>query len=603
MTNRITSNKKLLFTILLIFIMFVSGMGIFFFWNTQTMISQAVFRQLESVREIKKNAIQDYFKERQKDMQIMVETISKLKIESLNNLVTIRESKRNQIENYFSNCFSAMNDIQNNLRVQNGLKAFSSAFQKGTQSDSYQQVYNQYYKGFKSLNETFGFYDMFLIDPSGNIIFTEKREPDLGQNLQSGSLKDTGLAKAFFKGRISTAFVDFSWYSPSKSPAAFLATPFMDKENNLIGVVVFQLSTEKINQIMKERVGMARTNEAYLVGSDYLMRSDSLLDSANRSVTSSLQFPQKGKINTFASNQAINGKAGKNIIIDYREQPVLSAWAPIKIGGLTWAVIVETDVSDAFSPEDDPEQYFFNKHKDIYGYYDLFMINPDGYCFYTVLKEDDYQSNLVTGKYKNTNLGNLIQKVTKTKEFEIIDFHPYAPSSDSLAAFIAQPLLNDGKIELMIAAQLTPDAINQTMKQRMGMGKTGETYLVGADKRLRSDSFLDPENHSLSASFEGNIENNGVDTEAVRKALAGETGKNIINDYNKNKVFSAYSPLKIGDVTWAAIAEIDVDEALAEIQVIKWLIGITLTIAAIACMIIITLIFNTKRDLSSEQEK
>ena len=601
MTNRVIQNRRLMFAILLIFIMFISGTGVFFLWNTQRMISQAVFRQLEGVREIKKSAIQDYFKERQKDMQIMVETISKLKTESLNNLVTIRESKKDQIKNYFSGCFSAMNDIQSNLRVQNGMKALSSAFQKGIQSDRYQRIYNKYYTGFKSLKETFGFYDIFLIDSSGNIIFTEKKEADLGQNLQSDYLKDTGLAKAFLKGQTSAAFVDFSWYAPSKGPAAFLATPFMSEENKLIGVVVFQLSPERINHIMKKRDGMAQTNEAYLVGPEYLMRSDSILDTAHRSVTSSFKYPEKGKINTFASNQALNGKAGKNIIIDYRNQPVLSAWAPIQIGDLSWAVIVETDVSDAFSPRGNPDQYFFNKHKDIYGYYDLFMINPNGYCFYTVIKEDDYQSNLVTGEYKDSNLGNLIQKVIKTKKFEMVDFQPYTPSSNSLAAFIAQPLLNDDRIELIIAAQLTPDAINQTMKQRKGMGKTGETYLVGNDKRLRSDSFLDPEKYSLKASFKGSIEDNGVDTEAVRKALKGETGKKIITDYNKNRVFSAYSPLKIGDITWAAIAEIDVEEALAEIKIIKWLIGIALTLAALVCMIIIYIIINTGKELAREQ--
>jgi len=603
MLNRIILNKRLQFTILLIFIMSISGMGIFLLWNTQKIISQAVFRQLEGVREIKKIAVQDYFKERQKDMQIMVETISRLKLDSLNSLAIIRDNKKARIENYFSNCFSAMNDIQNSIRVHNGMKSFNSAFKKGIQSNSYQQVYNQYYTGFKSLKETFGFYDIFLIDPAGNIIFTEKREADLGQNLYSDYLKGTGLAKAFLKGRTSTAFIDFSWYPPSDSPAAFLATPFISKDNRLTGVVVFQLSSKKINQIMKERVGTARTNEAYLVGPDYLMRSDSILDTSNRSVTSSFQFPEKGKIKTFASNQAIIGETGKNIIIDYREQPVLSAWAPIKMGDLTWAVIAETDVSDTFSPKGEPDDYFFNKHKEIYGYYDLFMINPDGYCFYTVIKEDDYQSNLVTGKYKNTNLGNLVQKIIRTKKFEMVDFQPYAPSSNTLAAFIAQPLLNSGKIELIVAAQLTPDAINYKMKQRKGMGKTGETYLVGPDKRLRSDSFLDPENYSLNASFKGNIEDNGVDTEAVRKALSGETGKNIITDYKKNRVFSAYSPLKIEDVTWAAIAEIDVEEALAEINAIRWLIGIAITIAALACMIIIYMIINIGKKLSSEQEK
>ena len=474
MNNKIYQNKRHILIILLVSILLVSVLGIFLLKNSQKLNFHAVFRQTDSIREIKKSAIQDYFKERQKDMQNMIETISELKFESLNNLITIRESKKNQIENYFSHCFSAMNDIQNNLRVQNGLEAFSSSFKKGLQSEHYKQTYNKYYKGLKSLKETFGFYDIFLIDPSGNIIFTEKRESDLGLNLQSDSLNNTGLAKAFLKGRTSTVFIDFSWYAPSRSPAAFLATPFFNKDNKITGVVVFQLSSEKINNIMKERIGNARTNEAYLVGPDYLMRSDTIMDSVNRSVTASFQFPQKGKLKTIASREGINGKTGEDIIIDYRGQPVLSAWTPVTIGKVTWSMIVETDVSDAFSPKKNQKSYFFNKHKEIYGYYDLFLINPDGYCFYTVIKEDDYQTNFVTGKYKNTSLGNLVQKVIKTRKFEMAGFQPYAPSSNLLAAFIAQPLINEGKIELIVAAQLTSDAINQKKELKTDMDKTGK---------------------------------------------------------------------------------------------------------------------------------
>ncbi len=603
MTNNVYQNKRLLLIILLIFIVLVSSSGIFLLNNTQKIISQTVFRQLESVREIKKSAIQDYFKERQKDLQVMIETISALKLESLNNLAIIKKSKKAQIKNYFSACFLAMDTIHKSLKFKNGLKAFSIAFQKGLQSKQYEQTYHRYYKEFKNLKESLGFYDMFLIDPHGNIIFSEKKDSYLGQNLQSESLKTTGLAKAFLKGKSSTSFIDFSWYEPSNSPAAFLATPFLNQNEKLTGVVVFQLSLNKINSIMKERIGSARTNEAYLVGPDFLMRSDSVLDPANRSVKTSFQFPENGMVQTIAAKQGINGKTGKGIVFDYRDQPVLSVWAPVKAGDVVWAIIVETDVSDAFSPKSDSEQYFFDMHKQIYGYYDLFMMNPDGYCFYTVVKEDDYQTNFVTGKYKNTNLGKLVQKVIKTKKFEMIDFQPYTPSSNSLAAFIAQPLLNNGKIELIIAAQLSPDAINKKMKQRKGMGETGETYLVGPDKRMRSDSFLDPEKYSLSASFKGNIEDNGVDTEAVRKALAGETGKKIITDYNKNKVYSAYTPLEIGDVTWATIAEIDVKEAGAQISILKWLIAVTFLLSAVACTIIIHMIAKTGKQLSREQEK
>jgi len=138
------------------------------------------------------------------------------------------------------------------------------------------------------------------------------------------------------------------------------------------------------------------------------------------------------------------------------------------------------------------------------------------------------------------------------------------------------------------------------MTLRTGMGETGESYLVGPDKRLRSDSFLDPEKHSTSASFDGSIENNGVDTDAVREALAGRTGRRIITDYNNNRVFSAYTPLKVGDVTWAAISEINVEEALSEINTIKWLIRISFIMAVMACMIIIYLMTKTGEKLSRD---
>jgi len=46
----------------------------------------------------------------------------------------------------------------------------------------------------------------------------------------------------------------------------------------------------------------------------------------------------------------------------------------------------------------------------MYGYYDLFLINPDGYCFYPVAKESDYQTNLINGQYADTGLAPMLHK-------------------------------------------------------------------------------------------------------------------------------------------------------------------------------------------------
>ncbi|MBL4903107.1 MAG: methyl-accepting chemotaxis protein [Desulfocapsa sp.] len=227
-----------------------------------------------------------------------------------------------------------------------------------------------------------------------------------------------------------------------------------------------------------------------------------------------------------------------------------------------------------------------------YGYYDVFIISAKhGHVMYTAAKEADLGTNLSVGPYRNSALGKLWQRVVKTKKAAFQDFAPYAPSNNEPAAFIGYPVLDNNEIVTsVIALQITPKAINEIMQQRDGMGETGETYLVGQDKRMRSDSFLDPQGHSLIASFAGNVADNGVDTKASRESLAGSTGSEIIIDYNGKPVLSAYTPVHIGDTTWALIAEIDKAEVKKPIhEMIRsiFIIGFIAIILIVLCALII----------------
>jgi len=214
----------------------------------------------------------------------------------------------------------------------------------------------------------------------------------------------------------------------------------------------------------------------------------------------------------------------------------------------------------------DKQHAFYEKFMNTYGYYDVFLIDKNGYVFYTAAKESDYQTNMVNGKFSNTGLGKLVQKTISSRRYGVADFEPYAPSNDAPAAFSALPIIDGNEVAMVVALQLSSERINSIMQQREGMGETGETYLVGSDKLMRSDSFLDPEGHSLEASFAGNVQNNGVDTEAVTNALNGKSEIEIITDYNGNPVFSSYSPLTVGDTTWAVIAEIDEAEVMIPVN-------------------------------------
>jgi len=230
-----------------------------------------------------------------------------------------------------------------------------------------------------------------------------------------------------------------------------------------------------------------------------------------------------------------------------------------------------------------------------YGYYDIFIIcAKHGHVMYTAAKESDLGANLSHGTLHDSGLGKLWQRVVRTRAVIFQDFAPYAPSNNEPAAFIGAPVFDkDGNIFAVVALQLSLDAINEIMQDRSGMGKTGETYLVGPDKLMRSDSYLDPKGHSVKASFAGNVTENGVDTDASQAALAGKTGASIIIDYNGNPVLSSFTPIQIGDTIWALLAEIDLAEVKEPIyKLIKN--NIIISSVAIIGIILFALIIATR---------
>ncbi len=227
------------------------------------------------------------------------------------------------------------------------------------------------------------------------------------------------------------------------------------------------------------------------------------------------------------------------------------------------------------------------QYKEEYGYFDLFLISAEGDVVYTVAEESDLGENLVNGSLSSSGLAGCFKKSKGTIGFA--DFEPYAPSNNEPCSFVAAPVRKDGKIIGAVALQISLEAINNIMQQREGMGETGESYLVGSDKLMRSDSYLDPTNHSVVASFK-NPNKGSVDTDAARNALAGQTKHEIIIDYNGNPVLSAYGPMKVGDATWAVIAEIDESEAFASVKSLQWIIGVVALIAIVSIILIAILI-------------
>ncbi len=581
---------KLLILFLAVGVVPLAVVGSISLWQSSQALEQQAYNQLTSAREIKKSQIERFFAERRGDMGVLMNTVNGLQDEAFTRLNAVQGIKQAQIEAFFAERYADASVLAGNREVADALQAFDRAFTAAggeVGGASWAAAEREFGDWLAQYQDEYGYYDLFLISADGDVVYSAAAESDLGANLRQGTLASSGLARCFERALERPAIADFAPYAPSGGEfAAFLGAP-VESGGRTLGVVALQIPTDPINAIVQRRDGMGETGETYLVGrhrGTTAFRSDMTTMGDGAYV---IGHP----ISTSYIEAALDGSTDHDVYTDSSGRLVMVSHTPLDIRGLEWACVSKIDLEEAIVPQLGRSQDdYFAQYIAKYGYYDLFLIDPSGQAFYTVCREADHGTNLVDGEYASSNLGELTRRVIESGKYGMADFAPYAPSNGDPAAFIAEPVMHGGEVEMVVALQLSLEAINAIMQERQGMGETGETYLVGEDLRMRSDSFLDPEGHSVSASFAGTVAENGVDTEAARTALAGESGARVITDYNGNPVLSAFTPVDVGGATWALLAEIDRSEAFAAVTAMQWMIGVTAALGIAAIVVVALLV-------------
>ncbi|MCB2211717.1 HAMP domain-containing protein [bacterium] len=272
---------------------------------------------------------------------------------SFDQLTAIRAAKVVQIEDYFDLRMADIKVYANNTAVAMAADRFAKAFEEGGIGSSQWNEWDRLHgTKLRDYVDQYGYYDLFFINPNGDVVWTAAREADLGKNVHNGLLAGSGLQEAFEKGQRGTSFIDYSIYEVSDDAAGFIASPIGAISGEQKGVLVYQLSIAQINRIMGERSGLGKTGESYLVGPDNRMRSDSYLDPAGHSVTASFQGSvARNGVDSEATRKALAGQTGTEVIIDYNGNQVLSSYAPLKMpDGDTWVVISEIDLAEVKAP-------------------------------------------------------------------------------------------------------------------------------------------------------------------------------------------------------------------------------------------------------------
>ena len=389
----------------------VVATGTFVGWRASVLSEQALYQramsQLTSIRENKKSEIENYFQQIRGQMVTVANSIGvKDAMVAFSDaferypVELVSSTDVGKLSEYYSSSFGetyrstnggqSANELQVLAKLSGKAKALQARYigvnpnQLGDKhqlmADSlgteYDEVHRTYHPSIKGFLEEFGYYNIFLVDTSGNIVYSVFKELDYATSLYSGPYSSTGIAQAFKQALnispLQYYLEDFFPYFPSyEAAASFIATPIV-VYGSTVGVLIFQMPVDKINSIMTfgenwQYAGLGQSGETYLVGPDELLRSESrfLIESPEQyfSELKTFGIPTatieqiegkssaigRYKVSSTSVKSALRGKSGTDVVTGKRGVEVLSVYSPLDAAGLKWAIVTEINKNEALA--------------------------------------------------------------------------------------------------------------------------------------------------------------------------------------------------------------------------------------------------------------
>lgn len=244
-------------------------------------------------------------------------------------------------------------------------------------------------------------------------------------------------------------------------------------------------------------------------------------------------------------------------------------------------------------------------------FYDIFLIDIEtGNIVYSVFKEVDYATSLLTGPYRTSNLGQLFGDISQTQnhgEVLGVDFDFYKPSYGKPSMFMGTTIFDlDQRPIGILVVQMPVSRLDDVMTgqqgwQQQGLGETGEAYLVGDDMLMRSNArpvyadgetcyarqlqdklLMDQLTADKICQLKTSILFQKVEGDHISNALNGKSGTIRTVSYTGHESLAAYAPLLLGDMKWAIVAQLDKSEANAPIRSFQKELGISTVLLASA---------------------
>ena len=210
----------------------------------------------------------------------------------------------------------------------------------------YHELHARHHDFLRYFSDTNGYYDVFLADTDGNIVYSVFKENDFGQSVTRGELADTGIGEVFQRSLHESGdkahYSPFDTYSPSNGAvAAFVASQIVDETGELQGILIVQINVADFAGILNNPLGLTETAETYIVDSKGHLVVDSRFENGPRAFDF---IPVTDHVAAALRGEAVE----VDDALGLSDPSVMVKTRPIVFDGDVYALVVEEARSEVF---------------------------------------------------------------------------------------------------------------------------------------------------------------------------------------------------------------------------------------------------------------
>ncbi len=283
--------------------------------------------------------------------------VTTIKEARLEGLTVVAMAKQERLIEYFrliETNLRLQSELVNTINFLDKLKVGSENYNKSlkeyTRSYQWANIEDKYAADISRFLTAHNYIDILLIDNQGNILYSVRKDDDLGRNLFNGKYKNTRFShaaqSAIHTGR--SVYSDMEFYAPYQNKlSSFYMQAVVNGMGEKIGLLAIHLSNDPITKIMNEVVSFGNTGETYLVGKDLLIRSKTKYNNEIDILRIKVETQQiKNWFNKVESKNVNYHKSA--LYKNYRNISVLGVQIPFEITGIQMLVVSEINEQEAY---------------------------------------------------------------------------------------------------------------------------------------------------------------------------------------------------------------------------------------------------------------